>query len=362
MTVSPRRTADVVVIGGGGVGSAAAWRLAARGTDVVLLERFTAGHVFGASHGASRIFRVTYSEPDYVELARRAHRLWLELESLTGKELLEITGGIDHGQVPLTALADAVARAGSPGSFVPVGEATERWPGIRFDGTVFFHPVSGTLDADAAVAALQSAAASAGAQIRHESPVKRLRVRNDLVEVDTDDGTVVARAAVVTVGAWSAKLLDAVLTLPPLRVTQEQPAYFAGATTGWPSFVHHIEDPYPSGVYGLATPGHGIKAGFHGVGPVVDPDNRDFLPEPGQLAALQDYARTWLPGVDPDTFTPISCTYTSTTNSDFILDRVGPVVVGAGFSGHGFKFLPAVGEVLADLATTGKRPAARFAL
>ncbi|GAA3006926.1 FAD-dependent oxidoreductase [Actinokineospora diospyrosa] len=356
------RVVDAVVIGGGGVGSAAAWRLAERGLDVLLVERFAAGHTFGASHGASRIFRVTYPESDYVELAQRAHPLWQELESVTGTALLEITGGVSHGQVSFADLAAAVARAGSPGTFLSLAAAAERWPGIRFEGTVFFHPVSGTLDADAAVRALQSAAVLAGAQVRHESPVHRLRIRGDLAEVDTDEGTVVARTAVVTVGAWSAKLLDGIVGLPPLRVTQEQPAYFASETAGWPAFVHHIDDPYPSGVYGLATPGLGVKAGFHGVGPVVDPDDRDFTAEPGQLAALRDYARTWLPGVDPDAFTPISCTYTSTTDSDFILDRVGPVVIGAGFSGHGFKFLPAVGEVLAALATGEARPPARFAL
>jgi sarcosine oxidase len=106
----------------------------------------------------------------------------------------------------------------------------------------------------------------------------------------------------------------------------------------------------------MQTPGEGIKAGWHGVGPVVDPDHRDFLPEPTQLAALQDYARQWLPGVDPDSFEAISCTYTTTPDEDFILDRIGPVVIGAGFSGHGFKFTPVIGRILADLAT-GTRPA-----
>jgi sarcosine oxidase len=101
----------------------------------------------------------------------------------------------------------------------------------------------------------------------------------------------------------------------------------------------------------MQTPGEGIKAGWHGVGPVVDPDRRSFLPEPVQLAALQEYARTWLPGVDADSFEAVSCTYTTTPDEDFVLDRIGPVVIGAGFSGHGFKFTPVIGRILADLAT-----------
>jgi sarcosine oxidase len=147
-------------------------------------------------------------------------------------------------------------------------------------------------------------------------------------------------------------------------VTQEQPAHFAvvDQAAEWPSF-NHLPDPdepedayWYSLVYGMLTPGEGVKAGWHAVGPVVDPDSRSYTPEPEQLAALQRYARDWLPGVDPDSCVPISCTYTLTDTENFILDRVGPVVVGAGFSGHGFKFTPAVGRVLADLATGGTAP------
>jgi sarcosine oxidase len=153
----------------------------------------------------------------------------------------------------------------------------------------------------------------------------------------------------------------------PLRVTQEQPAYFAPvrADLDWPAFSHHLAPAelavagYPSGVYGRATPGEGIKAGFHGVGPECDPHRRDFQPEPAQLRALRRYVHEC---ADPDVFTPISCAYSTTVTSDFVLDRTGPVVVAAGFSGHGFKFLPAIGRVLADLALTGDRPDDRFAL
>jgi sarcosine oxidase len=137
--------------------------------------------------------------------------------------------------------------------------------------------------------------------------------------------------------------------------------YFAAREPedSWPSFGHLPATG--NGIYGLATPGEGIKVGFHGIGPEVDPDHRDFIPEPGRLADLRDYARRRLPGVDPDTFTPISCTYTTTPDTNFVLDRRGPVVVATGFSGHGFKFVPAIGRVLADLAVDGARPDPRFA-
>ncbi len=142
----------------------------------------------------------------------------------------------------------------------------------------------------------------------------------------------------------------------PLVVTQEQPAHFAlrpgaPALDAWPSFVHDVAPgAWPSRTYGLATPGEGVKVGFHGVGPVTDPDRRTFLPEPAQLERLRSYVDAWVPGVDPEALEAISCTYTTTPDHDFVLDRRGPVVVGAGFSGHGFKFATAVGRVLADLS------------
>jgi len=223
--------------------------------------------------------------------------------------------------------------------------------------------------------------------------------------VTTDTGTIESRRVVVTVGAWTTGLLAGVLAVPRLRVTQEQPAHFAlraaaagdaggaagfatSAGTGaaasarsvaaadaaaraaheWPGFNHARDTTDPrygywySPVYGMYTPGQGIKAGWHGTGPVTDPDRRSFLPEPVQLAALQRYVREWLPGADAETLEPVSCTYTTTVDEDFVLDRVGPVTVGAGFSGHGFKFTPTVGRILADLATDAAAAPRRFAL
>ncbi|MET7402682.1 FAD-dependent oxidoreductase [Dactylosporangium sp. NPDC005572] len=355
---------DVVVAGGGAMGSAAAWQLARRGVDVVLLERFAAGHTNGASHGASRIFRLSYPDPVHIALAREAREGWRELEQLTGEHLLTVTGGADHGDHPdLDGLAAGLAAAGVAHHWLTPREAAERWPGIRFDTRVLFHPDSGRLHADRSVAALQAAAVRSGAVVRHSTPVTSIEVLGeDAVLVHTDGGSYRARRIVAAVNAWADRLVGRLAPLPPLRVTQEQPAHFAARVPGddWPSFGHRLADAFYGGVYGLATPGEGIKVGFHGVGPEVDPDRRDFTPEPGQLAALRAYARRWLPGVDADVFAPISCTYTTTPDANFVLDRHGPVVVATGFSGHGFKFTPAIGRVLADLALDGPRPDRRF--
>jgi sarcosine oxidase len=359
------RDVDVVVVGGGAMGTAAAWQLAVRGADVVLLERFAVGHTRGASHGASRIFRLSYAEPAYVGLARRALVLWRELEELSGTGLLTMTGGVNHGRpADLAALAGTLAAAGEPGVWLEAEEAVERWPGFRFAGRVLFHPATGRVHADHAVAVLRTLAVKSGAAVHHETPVAGITVRGrDRVDVHTGHRTYRARAAMVTAGAWTGKLLNGLVPLPPLRVTQEQPAHFAPVgDLDWPAFVHYGHDSHGHDSYGLATPGEGVKVGMHGDGPETDPDRRDFQPDPGRLQALRRYVHDWLPGLDPDHFTPISCTYTTTPTSDFVLDRAGPIVVGAGFSGHGFKFTPAIGQVLADLALGTGRRFPRFAL
>ncbi|PJJ62316.1 FAD-dependent oxidoreductase [Compostimonas suwonensis] len=358
---------DTVVIGGGAMGSSAAWQLARRGTEVVLLERFAPGHANGASHGASRNFNVSYDDPSYLAMIVESLRLWRELEDETDARLLDQVGIVNHGRGGrLDAVASALEGVGFAPELLDVAEATTRWPGIRFDTRVLHTPEAGRLNADAAVAALQRSAAQHGARVEHSTPVTRVEVLDDeRVRVTTGGagggsaGEVFeARRAIVTVGAWTQKLLGPVVDLPRLVVTQEQPAHFAATDESfvWPGFNHGFEPGAPgydywySGVYGMYTPGQGIKAGWHGVGPVVDPDARDFTPEPVQLEALRRYVREWLPGADADRFVDISCTYTTSPDSNFVLDRVGPVVVGAGFSGHGFKFTPAVGRILADLA------------
>lgn len=361
---------DTIIVGGGAMGAATAWQLARRGRDVALLERWEPGHRNGASHGASRNFNVAYADPTYVRMLVEALPLWRELEAEIGTALLDLVGVVNHGRRSgFDDVHAALTAAGIPAEFLSVEEAGERWPGIRFDTRVLFNERAGQVNADATVRALHAAAAAAGADVRHRTRATRIDVVDDarvrVASVDDAGAAEVfeARTAVVTLGAWTTKLIGG-LRLPRLVVTQEQPAHFAvrDETIAWPGFNHHpgaAGDGYDfwlSPVYGMLTPGEGVKAGWHGVGPVVDPDARDFAAVPEQLAALQRYAREWLPGVDAERATPISCTYTTTPDEHFVLDRIGPVVIGAGFSGHGFKFTPVVGRILADLAD-GSGPA-----
>jgi sarcosine oxidase len=357
---------DVVVVGGGAMGSAAAWQLARRGRSVVLLERFAAGHAHGASHGATRNFNLAYADDVYADLVCEARRLWDQLADETGETLLDLVGLVNHGDTRHFAAVESVLeRRGVRTERLTAQESAARWRGIRFRSEVLHIPAAGRVRADVALLALRRAAVRHGADFRYETPVESIEVAGDTaVRVHTADDSVEGARLVVTAGAWTSRLVGELVRLPRLVVTQEQPAHFAVVDEDavWPSFNHRPDPGVPdddywySLVYGMLTPGEGVKAGWHAVGPVTDPDARSYRPEPHQLASLQRYARDWLPGVDPDSYVPISCTYTLTDNENFILDRVGPIVVGAGFSGHGFKFTPAIGRVLADLATGGTAP------
>ncbi len=342
--------ADVVIIGGGAMGSAAAWWLARRGRDVVLLEQFEPGHQRGSSHGGSRIFRLAYDQVDYVRMAQEAVPLWRELEDDAGRSLLLATGGVDHGPGErLRPIADALESCGAAAEWLRPAEAAARWPGLRFDEQVLFQPDAGCCLADDTVAALQERAAAHGAAVRFGVRAT-CRVTAGRVEVDAGDETYSARVGVVAAGSWAARAVPepARSFLPRLRVTQEQVFHFRPRRAeSWPSFIHH-RAPWR---YGLLTPGEGVKVAEHGSGPETDPENRSFAVDPAGRERVRSYVAEWLPGVEPEPVSEATCLYTTSPTEDFVVDRVPgePLVVAAGFSGHGFKFTPLIGRMLADL-------------
>ncbi|HEX2029484.1 MAG TPA: FAD-dependent oxidoreductase [Nitriliruptorales bacterium] len=347
----------MAVVGAGIVGAAAAWQLVRRGRSVVLLERFTQGHSRGSSHGSARIFRLAYPHDDYVRLAQAALHGWHRLEQESGRTLLTTTGGIDHGHPLVTAdLAGALSRCGAAHELLPPEAAGERWPGLRFDGPVLFQPDAGRLHADAALTALHGLVAD-GADVRFEQGVVEVVRSVGGVEVVTASDRWQAEVAVVAVGAWAGDVLLGHLPLPALQVTVEQPAHFRplDPSSAWPTFIHHRGGPGASGLAARALYGapamaeEGVKVGVHRAGVPVHPDDGPFTVDPGRLQRLRRYVEAWLPGLDPRPNAPTTCLYTTTPDEDFVVDRRGPLVVAAGFSGHGFKFAPAVGALLADL-------------
>ena len=345
---------DVVVVGGGVMGSATAWWLARWGIDVVLVEQFEAGHQLGSSHGSTRIFRLAYPETKYVDMALRALSLWHELEADAGIELLTTTGGIDFGDLAsVKSIGDALVHTGVPLEIVGPVEAARRWLGFAFDGPVVYQPDAGRLSADAAVRALQERAQKKGARVQFEEPVRTLIPQADnRILVTTDAEQYRATRAVVTAGAWVNDLLAGLVDLPPLTVTREQVFHFPSRIDDavWPSFIHHSH----TFIYGLQGPGdEGIKVAEHHTGALTTAHDRSFEIDEAGLRRVIQHAATWMPGLDPAPTSATTCLYTNTPDESFVIERHGPIVVGLACSGHGFKFAPLIGRRLAELARDG---------
>jgi sarcosine oxidase len=376
--------ADLIIVGAGLAGSAAAWAASARGLDVVLLEAFAPGHRNGSSHGSARIFRRAYPDPLYVRLTGTARERWRVLEDQAGETLLTLTGGIDFGATrDPRRLHEVLTSCGVPAELLEPEAAAERWPYFEFAGAgpVMFHADSGVLDPDHAMAAMLRLAAANGADIRFGTPVTRLEPTpgGDGAVAHTDSGTFTAPVIVVAAGAWIAPLLDGVVALPPLTVTQQQVFHFAPTSTHgktgpapgntdtadcWPIFIHDDGTDYCYGLPGGRdgeVPG-AIKVGEHTGFRTTTAADRDFLVDPAARARIMEFIGKRVPGLDPAPVNEVTCLYTWTANEDFVLDRSGPFVVASPCSGHGAKFAPLLGEVIADLTAGKPAPDARFAL
>lgn len=367
---------DRIVVGGGAMGLATTWQLASRGMRVLLLEQFEPGHARGASHGATRNMNNAYTDAHFLELYDEALELWRELEADGGRQLLTLTGLVTHGDAERVARAyDSLIARGAAAALISAEDAQDRWRGMRFEGEVLVSRDAGRIHASAALEVLASLAAERGAELRHGHRV--LEISHDegraaIVALGPDGERVEfeAEGAVVTAGAWSSPLLQGLVELPRLRVTEEHPAHFAPLPgyeqAEWPSFNHfqpaERRTGYRGNVYGMLTPGEGVKIGFHATGDEIDPDARPFRAPDEAREQLREYVAEWFPGIDPDSAVEISCTYTLTPSERFVLDRSGAVTVGAGFSGQGFKFVPAIGRVLADASLGLAAPPEAFRL
>jgi monomeric sarcosine oxidase len=364
---------DLIVVGAGLAGSAAAWAASARGLSVVVLEAFGPGHRMGSSHGSARIFRRAYPDPLYVRLTGQAGELWRQLEDESGEPLLRMTGGLDFGERRNPEQLHAVLTScGVPVSLLTPAQAAERWPYFSFDGTgpVMFHADSGVLDPERAMAAMLRLAVGRGADIRFDTPVTHLETVHggDGAIAHTDSGAFTAPVVAVAVGGWLPPLLAPLVSLPPLEVTQQQAFHFAPRQEAlpadpWPIFIFRDETAH---VYGLPggrdgeVPG-AIKMGEHHNGKVTTA-GRDGTVDPAARDRMTAFADKRLPGLDSAPVNELTCLYTTTANEDFILDRRGPLVIASACSGHGAKFAPLLGEILTGLAAGEPSPNPRFTL
>jgi sarcosine oxidase len=339
--------AEIAVVGLGLAGSAAAWALSRRGRTVVGFDAYDLGHRHGSSHGHSRIFRRAYLDPLYVELTGRAGALWREVEAEAGQKLLTTTGGFDHGprrrpEQLVTLLRDH----GVAAELLEPEEAARRRPGVVFDGKVVYDPEGAVFDPERAMATLERLATTSGAYLMRRNRVRTMQVGEDGVRLETDAGTWRVRTVVVAAGAWTEPLLAGLVELPPLRVTQQQVFFFRpyDPDTPWPTLIH--DDGLT--IYALPE-GELVKISEHLLDATATTATaRDFLVDPESRERVIRYVERFLPGLNPLPVSEMTCLYTSTANEDFIIDRRGPIVVCSPCSGHGAKFTPLIGELVAD--------------
>lgn len=367
-------TYDIIIVGAGAMGSAAAYHLAKSGRRVLLLEQFEIDHQYGSSHGQSRIIRYSYDHDIYVRLARNTYPMWRNLEAEADETLHLKTGGLDFGAADDPRLLETirtVQRAGIPHELLSPREAEARFPHFRFadDFTILYQPDSGVLKASNCVLAHLRVAQRYGADVLANTPVTGFTIHTDSVEVRTDHALYRAGALIITAGGWARQLLAATGLNLPLQVMRCQEVYFQPTGPGvnpaaydasrMPVYIYHTSAYGPFLLYGLpSVDKSGVKTGFHGGPTYQHPEQIDYTPDTGEVIdQIRSATRRYLPAIgDGPLLKARACLYTMTPDEHFIIDThpaYPHVAVGSPCSGHGFKFSTLIGKILGDLVTQG---------
>jgi sarcosine oxidase len=364
-----RTTYEFIVVGCGGIGSAAAYWLSRQPAgDVLALEQFALGHDRGGSEDHSRIIRLSYHGPEYTALTPHTYEAWSEVEEESGTRLVFKTGGLDLELVEdepryINQYAGAMRAAGIPHEELSAREVMERFPQFRLDDAVqaLYQKDAGLVDAGKANATHVALARARGATILENTPARSVRVAGDGVEVETAEGTFGGRRLIVAAGAWTNKVLRHVGVELPITCTQEQVTYFQPQDLGgfsaerFPVWIWHGGPEstfYGVPIYGAPA----TKAGQDVGGEVVTVDTRTFEPSKRVLENLQTFLELHLPGsLGPELYTK-TCLYDMPPDREFVLGALPnvpqiSVFVGAG---HGFKFASLAGKILSELALYGK--------
>jgi sarcosine oxidase len=364
---------DAIVVGVGGIGSAVTYHLADRGLDVLGLERFDVPNARGSSHGSTRIVRrVQHEGADYVPLAERAYDLWRDLERETGRDLLHVTGSVHAGSPGSGLVADARQACdahGIPYETLDAAELGERFPGYDLpeEFRAVYQSEGGFLACEQCTVAHVEAAHRAGATIRARERVLEWSETTEGVRVQTDKGRYEAGELVLTAGPWTRELFPelAAETVPVRAVMAwiqpERPELFTPES--FPVFV--LRDGTAESESALAGGGYGFpqydvpgfKVGLGDPQPVADPEATDREPTQAEEELHRRFVERYFPDGAGPTMGLTTCMWTMSGDDHFLLGRPAghdSVTVGAGFSGHGYKFASVIGEVLADYAERGE--------
>lgn len=356
---------DHIVIGVGSMGSAACYYLARNGSRVLGLEQFSIAHDKGSHGGESRIIRKAYFEhPDYIPLLIRAYENWDHISALSGKTLIHRTGLFYAGPAG-NELLNQVKRSAEMYD-IKLEHRSFRLFELPGNYECFFEPDAGYVEPENTIRAYVQAARSLGADVRQHVKVNSWSVDEDSdhpVLVHTDDGLFACRKLVITAGPWSAKLIPGIehrlkVTLQVLAWMQpREPERFQAPE--FPCWM--ITDGRGPGVYyGFPVLEHGtkgIKLAYHYAGEPTDPDAERRAPDDRDIQPLQRFLQEHIPAAGSSLLQDKTCLYSNSPDEHFVIDNLpgmeDHVCMAWGFSGHGFKFVPVVGEILADLAIKG---------
>ncbi|MCZ6836647.1 MAG: N-methyl-L-tryptophan oxidase [Planctomycetota bacterium] len=358
---------DVIVIGMGAMGSATCLELARRGCRVLGLEQFSIPNNLGSSHGESRIIRLNYYEnPDYVPLLRRTYEGWDRLEAESGEKLHFKTGGLYMGEESCDFIQGTLISSrvhDLPHETWSREEVIKRYP--QFNPPQSYMGIwesnAGFVLPEAAISAMTRLALNLGASVHGHEPVLGWDAQEGRVTVRTEQATYEAGQVIITSGAWAGQVLGEMGV--KLEVTRQVLAWL------WPKRpelfgpdrfpIWAIDDPNGFFFYGFPMQSGrvGLKVARHFYGPPISPDTIDRTPSEADKREIRDAIKQYLPDGDGDILSMGVCMYTNTPDAHFIIDRHPrhqEVLMATGFSGHGFKFAPVIGEIMADLALEGE--------
>ena len=357
---------DIAVAGLGGMGSAILAHCASRGASAIGLDRFGPVNTLGSSSGKSRMIRKAYFEdPAYVPLLLRAYELWRKLERETNEDLLCITGLLMVGEES-SEIIEGSRRAANQHNLLIESlskrQIKARYPTLKvLDEEVgVFEPEGGVLSPERAVHAHLDMAATAGAHMRFGVAMESWNVIDEGFEIRLTDGTrVSARVLILALGPWFQETLESLGV--PIRVQRNIQAWFSPATdaysaSGFPGFLLDRRG-FPAPLYGFPDFGDGVKAAFHRLGDITDAKHVDRDVDLSRdVEPITRALEQWMPGAAKTLRSAKPCMYTLTPDGHFVIDYHPDhknLILCGGFSGHGFKFAPVVGEIAADLALDG---------
>ncbi len=356
---------DVIVVGVGGMGSAVAYQLAARGLRVLALEQHEIGHDVGSSHGLTRIIRLAYFEdPSYVPLLCRAFALWRELEEGLAEPLLHVTGGLDVGFAGSAVFEGSLRSCREhdlPHEVLDAAALAARFPGWRpaANAMAVYQPDAGFLTPERCIQAYADRAQAHGAEIHTREKVLGYSTSAGSVRVHTDRGHYEAAQLVLTTGPWIADLAPAFqpLLTPERQVVGwfEVAEHGRFAPSAFPVFVLEAAEGIYYGFPEYGVPGFKIGR-YHHRGERVHPDTMDRTVHPRDEAVLREAVARYFPHANGALQLSAACLFTNTPDEHFIIDRAPDsphVLLVSPCSGHGFKFCSVIGEICADLVQHG---------